>query len=265
MCELSRSLGRNASVWLRSALRFSSRVSGERKKVQAVSQGARWKATLHACLASAAVLSSVDDSVAGELVELGVREADGEYSLRIVALLDAPADYVYRVITDYRHAYRINPAITSIEILPAGHDGVTQVKNHSAHRVGVFTFEIEWAGDIAEAGEGRLEITTIPELSSFESGSALWEIRPEGDRTRVLHESTLKPEFYILPVIGDYLLKKYMEGETLDTFHRIECNARILLESDMRDDSEGLQVLLNEGRDCLERHVYEASQDPGQR
>jgi hypothetical protein len=202
-------------------------------------------------------------SASGELLQLSVTEAGDEYRLRVVAVLDAPEDYVYQVITDYRHAYRINPAITSIEILSAERDGVTRVKNRSAHRLGFFTFEIEWAGDIAEAGEGRVEITTIPELSSFESGSALWEIRPEGDRTWVLHESTLKPKFYILPVIGDYLVKKHMEDETLDTFHRIECNARILLERDMQDDLAGLKVILNENRDCVESHVYEASQESG--
>ncbi|MGD8854209.1 MAG: SRPBCC family protein [Gammaproteobacteria bacterium] len=204
-------------------------------------------------------------SVSGELLQLSVTEAGDEYRLRVVAVLDAPKDYVYQVITDYRHAYRINPAITSIEILPTEHGGVTLVKNRSTHRVGFFTFKIEWAGDIAEAGEGRLEIATIPELSSFESGSALWEIRPEGDRTWVLHESTLKLKFYILPVIGSYLLKRHMEGETLDTFHRIECNARVLLERDMQEDPEGLKVILNENRDCVESRVYEASQEPGQR
>lgn len=42
-------------------------------------------------------------SVVGELKELSVTEADGEYRLRIVSVLDAPADYVYDVITDYSH------------------------------------------------------------------------------------------------------------------------------------------------------------------
>jgi hypothetical protein len=204
-------------------------------------------------------------SASGELLQLSVTEAGDEYRLRVVAVLDAPEDYVYQVITDYRHAYRINPAITSIEILPAEEDGVTRVKNRSAHRVGFFTFEIEWAGDIAEPGEGRVEITTIPELSSFESGSALWKIRPEGDLTWVLHESTLKPNFYILPVIGDYLVRKHMEGEALDTFHRIECHARILAERDMQENPEDLKVILNENRDCVDSRLYEAGQEPGQR
>lgn len=174
-----------------------------------------------------------------------VTAAGDEYRLRVVAVLDAPEDYVYQVITDYRHAYRINPAITSIEMLSTERDGVIRVRNRSEHRVGLFSFEIEWVGDIVETGQGRVEITTVPDLSSFESGSALWEIRPDGDRTRVLYESTLKPKFYILPVIGDYLVKKHVEDETRDTFHRIERHARALLEREMPESLDDLRVVLS--------------------
>jgi hypothetical protein len=217
------------------------------------------KAALRLCLPAAAVVFSAV-SVSSELLELSVTEAEDEYRLRIVAILDAPEDYVYQVITDYRHAYRINPAITSIEILPAERDGVTRVKNRSEHRVGLFSFEVEWAGDVLEAGQRRLDITTIPEISSFESGSALWEIRPQGDRAWVLHESTLKPKFSVVPLIGDYLMKRHMKRETLATFHRIECHARSMLDRDMQEDPQHLKVVLNEKHDCIEGHSFAAAQ-----
>jgi len=174
-----------------------------------------------------------------------VTETRHEYKLRAVAVLDAPHDYVYRVITDYQHADRINPAITSIEILPTERDDVTRVKNCSEHRVGPFTFDIEWVGDILETGHRRVDITTVPELSSFESGSAVWEMRPDGDRTWVRHESTMKPKFSILPLIGDYLVKKRVEEATRDIFHRVERYARTLLERDTDEDLEDRRVVLS--------------------
>jgi hypothetical protein len=61
-------------------------------------------------------------STAAEFEELSVAEANGEYRLRIVALLNAPADYVHNVITDYKHAYRINPSIIEVKILPIVHN-----------------------------------------------------------------------------------------------------------------------------------------------
>lgn len=195
------------------------------------------------------LLSSI--SPANELEELSVTEVDGVYTLRIVAVFDVPADYIYNVITDYKHAYRINPAVTEVEILPSDRDEVIRVRNLSEHWIGPFCFKIDWVGDIVEPGYGHLMINTIPEFSSFESGSAVWELRPQGERTRVLHESSLNPDFFIPPVIGNHLMKKQMEEDTLDTFNRIECYAKVMFDLDMENEPELMNDVLQEGKDCI--------------
>jgi uncharacterized membrane protein len=204
-------------------------------------------------------------SISGELLELAVREKEGEYSLRIVVVMNAPADYVYQVITDYRNAYRINPAITSVKILPAERDDVTRVVSRSTHYVGMFAFEIEWAGDVVERRRQRIDMTTVPKYSSFESGFSLWEISPQGDQTWVLHESTLKPKFFVPPLIGTYLVKKHMNNEALTTFHHIECHARSKLERDMQADPKPLKVVMKKEKDRVDARRYEAGQIPVKR
>ena len=190
-------------------------------------------------------------SSADELVELSVTKTDGVYSLRVFSVLDAPADYVYNVITDYKHAYRINPTITEIEILPSDRDEVVRVRNLSEHWVGPFCFKIDWVGDIVEPRDGHLKVTTIPEFSSFESGSAAWELRPQGDRTWVLHKSSLKPDFFIPSLIGDRIMQKKMKEDTLDTFNRIECYAKVMFDMDMGNEPEHMNSVLEEGKDCI--------------
>jgi hypothetical protein len=190
-------------------------------------------------------------SPADELEELSVTEADGVYSLRVVSVLDAPVEYVYNVITDYKHAYRINPTITEVEILTSDRDEVVRVRNLSEHWIGPFCFKIDWVGDIVEPMDGHLKVITVPEFSSFESGSAIWELRPQGERTWVLHESTLNPKFFIPPVIGDHIMKKQMEEGTVDTINRIECFAKIMFELDMENEPELMNNVLNEGNDCI--------------
>ena len=190
-------------------------------------------------------------SSADELVELSVRKTDGAYSLRIVSVLDAPVDYVYDIITDYKHAYRINPTITEVEILPSERDGVVRVRNLSEHWVGPFCLKIDWVGDIVEPRDGYLKVSTIPELSSFESGSATWELRSQGERTWVLHESSLKPDFFMPPLIGDRIMKKQMKEDTLDTFNRIECYAKVMFDLDMENEPDLMNNVLKEGKDCI--------------
>jgi hypothetical protein len=190
-------------------------------------------------------------SFADEIEELSVTKVDGVYSLRVVSVIDAPADYVYNVIIDYKHAYRINPTITEVDILPSDRDDVVRVLNLSEHWVGPFCFHIDWVGDIVEPRDGYLEVKTIPEFSSFESGSATWELRPQGERTWVLHESSLKPNFFIPPFIGAHIMKKQMEDETLATFKRIECYAKVMFELDMENEPELINNVLEEGKDCI--------------
>jgi len=192
-------------------------------------------------------------SSAAEFEELSVTEANGEYRLRVIAVLDAPADYIHSVITDYKHAYRINPSITEVDILPFdhNHNNVLRVRNLSEQWVGPFCFNITWVGDIRETRAGDIKIKTVPELSSFKSGSAIWEIRPRGERTWVLHESRLKPDFFIPPVIGDTILLNKMRTDTLATFRRIECQATAMLERDMETDTELLNGLSKEERECI--------------
>jgi hypothetical protein len=177
----------------------------------------------------------------------------------IVAVIDAPETFVYQVVTDYKHIYRINPAITSFDVQATDRDGVVRLQHHSKHIVGPFHFSIDWGGDIVETEHGHLKITTIPDISSFDSGSAIWVISPRGDRTWVLHESKLKPKFFIPPVIGDYFVKRHMRETTLATFTRIECHAQIMLARAMEKEPEQLKGEMQKNEDCIQRHEYEAS------
>ncbi len=215
-----------------------------------------WKAVVRASIALAMLLFCTV-SAAGEILELSVSEAHGEYKVRLVALLDAPEQYIYDVITDYAHAYLINPGISSVDILPSDHEGVVRVHHRSKHKLGPFSLEVDWTGDIVETGHGRIQITTVPEFSSFHSGFAQWEIQTHGDRTYVLHESSLRPAFDIFPIIGKYIVKKHIKEQSLTTFSRIEHYAQITLAKDSGRHPDQLEALLHQLEDNIESPGYE--------
>jgi hypothetical protein len=177
-------------------------------------------------------------STADKVKDLSVTDVHGEYYLRIEDELSAPADDVYKVITDYKHAYRINPTIIGVKILPSGHKGVVRLRNLSVQCAGPFCFHIVWTGDIVETGDRDIEVKTIPKLSDFVSGSAIWHIRPYGEHTRVLYESRLKPAFFVPPVIGGIIIKRHIKDETLDTFRRIESQAMNMLHLDKKQQAD---------------------------
>jgi uncharacterized protein YndB with AHSA1/START domain len=211
------------------------------------------KGTLLLCLFSS--YSSI--CVAGELLDLSVAADDGEYAVKIVAVVDAPEDYVYRVVTDYRHIDRINPAVVRVDVQEADGDGVVRVQHHSQHVIGPFCFSFDWTGDIVETQPGRLEITTIPQMSSFSSGSAVWVIKSQGDRTWVYHESKLEPKFFIPPLVGEYFVKGHMKDSILTTFTRIECHARILSAQSGRPAPQQADDLMADSAECKEPLGYQ--------
>lgn len=186
------------------------------------------------CLFPLLIVSRI--SCAGQLESISITEIQGEYETRIVALVDAPVEYVLDVITDYRHIYRINPSIVESELLQVGDDGVTRVRNRIEHCMYVFCFGIEIVEDVELIGDGNLLATIVPELSSFESGNAMWHLRPFGDqRTRIQYRASFKPDFFIPPVIGSFIIKSKLREEFTASFARIECNARIMARNDLNN------------------------------
>lgn len=65
-------------------------------------------------------------STADELEGLSVTVVDGEYSLQVAVVLNAPVDYVHKVITDYKNAYRINPAMNGTKLSPSDTSAMRQ-------------------------------------------------------------------------------------------------------------------------------------------
>jgi len=201
-----------------------------------------WRPVAGACTLTTLVLLCPAAS-AGEILELSVTNHGGEYNLRISALLDAPENYVYKVITDYRHVYRLNPSITSVDVLPSDDGNPVRVQHYSRHRIGPFSYNVAWAGDIVESGHHSLRITTIPGSSSFDSGSALWEVSALDNRSYVLHESSMKPKLFIPPIIGSHIMKQHMRKETLAIFDRIEHLAQALRNKNTEEDTGQLKLV----------------------
>lgn len=190
-------------------------------------------------------------SMAGQLEVFSVSEKDGVYEARIVALLDAPARFVYNVITDYKHIYRINPSIIESEILPSDNGESIRVRNRFEHCIAFFCVEVEMVEDVVETGEGRLVATTIPELSSFTSGTAVWHVHPfENGRTRIHYRVNIEPDFFIPPVIGNLIMKSKLSKEITTSFARIECHARIMAMNEINDRQVLFAMRSQDNKDC---------------
>jgi hypothetical protein len=174
---------------------------------------------------------------AGELADLQISETDGIYRVKMDMLVDAPADQVYRVLTDFRHIYRLNRAITESEMLPSDIPGITRVRTLIEDCILLHCVKISRVEEIREGAPGHLYVTTDPHSSDFKSGNTHWRIESAGKRTRVIYESSMEPDFFLPPVVGRLIMKRGLREGIVESFTNLERIARLDAEGAARSQT----------------------------
>lgn len=164
---------------------------------------------------------------AAEPLSIAVTQQYGVYQVSLETVLDAPPDAIHDILTDYVHIYRLNPAITESEILPAPDESVVRVRTLINDCVLIFCKNIVRVEDIRELGPGELYAQIVPQLSNIKSGAAIWQLQAEGNATRLTYNLTLEPGFFIPPLIGTYFIKNKLREQILTSLAHIERIAQV--------------------------------------
>ena len=175
-------------------------------------------------------------AVADELNHAKVTEDDGVFQLQFTTIIDAPADYVRQVLTDYTHIYRLNASIVESEVLPSKHSDETKVRTKVLACAAVFCREVERVEIVRTLESGDLQADIVPERSEFRSGRAIWKITAMEDRSKLEYQATVEPDFFIPPVVGIAIISNSLKNEVINTFERVERIASINLKRDLASD-----------------------------
>jgi hypothetical protein len=162
-----------------------------------------------------------------DIKELQISENGGIYHIRLVAVIDAPAEYVHRVLTDYVHLHRLHPSIIQDDILASPGNGVVRVRTRMLDCIFIFCVELDRVEDVREVSPYDLHSVVVPSLSNFRSGEADWHIDEMGDRSQVVYEAQMEPDFTIVPIIGPMFIVEKLRDEMVTSLARIECIAKI--------------------------------------
>ena len=190
----------------------------------------RWNAPrVYALIALCLVALQVD---AVEIGELEASEEGGVYQIKLATVIDAPVEYVYRVLTDYVHLHRLHPSIIQSDILPSPGAGIVRVRTRILDCILIFCMDLDRVEDISELPPYHVHATIVPSMCNFRSGKADWRIEDMGGRSRLVYEAQMKPDFTVIPVIGPYLIKRKLRDEMTSSLGKIECIAKIEEELD---------------------------------
>lgn len=171
-----------------------------------------------------------------DIRELEVSESGGVYQIKLATVIDAPAEYVYRVLTDYVHLHRLHPSVIQSDILPSPGAGIVRVRTRILDCILIFCMELDRVEDISELPPYHVHATIVPSMCNFRSGKADWRIEAMGDRSQLIYEAQMKPDFAVIPLIGPYLVSRKLRDEMVSSLGKIECIAKIKEELDWNPD-----------------------------
>ena len=171
-----------------------------------------------------------------KLPEVEILEQSGVYQIKVVALIDAPASSVRHVLMDYVHIYRLNPSIIESEVLKQHDDGSVSVRTKVIGCAAYFCEELERVEKVRLLSSGNLFAEIIPDQSQFKSGQTLWRIKTVDERCEVTYLSSMEPDIFIPPVVGQFLIKKSIREEMQISFENLERISTIMAEREWQDN-----------------------------
>jgi hypothetical protein len=163
---------------------------------------------------------------ASQLVKLEVDQNADIYEIRVEMVVNAPAESIRAILTDYANLDRLNASITSSRIIDSESDEAVRVLTRIENCILFFCKKLQKVEDVIEDEQGRILVNMVPDSSSFRSGHATWEFRGSGNTTHVIHHARLEPDLWIPPWMGTAILKSALRRELVESFETLDCLAR---------------------------------------
>lgn len=173
-------------------------------------------------LAGAVTALGWDRACAAEVQTLNVARQNGTYHVTFDAVVDAPAQKVYGLLSDYAHLDSLSSVIVAITVQPAPQSAAPRVRSVLRSCFFLFCKEVVEVEDVTEANEQTIAASIVPGEGDFQSGSSRWRIRAVGARTQLHYEATRTPSFWVPPVIGPWMIKATMRKHLEASVARLE-------------------------------------------
>jgi len=181
------------------------RMGGERRAVEA----------LQACRPATAQT--------GEIEVQAERIADTE-AVRVVAKLDLTVDsaVVWAVLNDYENMPRFVPDIQATRLLNSG-AGKKRVAIEGMASILFLDFPIKTTIDVTYHPDRSIAIDSVAGNLAI---NAAVQVRDDGSNTRVHYQARIAPDFWLPPLIGDFLIgrqvRRQFEGMVAEMHRRAD-------------------------------------------
>ena len=158
---------------------------------------------------------------AGEVLQSRISYKKGIFEAWLEMQISAPSEKVYFMLTDFNRLSRLSDRITESRLV-SGSSPEYVVEIKSTGCVLFFCKNLQQTQRVIEIGDGHIMVEDIIGKSDFAYADTLWHIRAHEDGTHIAFSTTMKPDFWLPPLLGPWLFKNKLLDETQSMIERIE-------------------------------------------
>jgi len=161
-------------------------------------------------------------------LEVGMIETDlkdGAYRVVFQGVLDAPADAVAAVLTDYARYGELDTRIRSSEVLGRTRAGEVIIRTRVRVCAAFFCRNVERVERVTP-GARSLVAEVVPARSDFRRGLTQTRWSTVRGRTRIDYTAAFEPDFWVPSIAGNRYAVKELRESTLKLFENVENRAR---------------------------------------
>jgi len=169
-----------------------------------------------AAAASTATIDTID-----------VDHEKGVYSLHAETRLDASAEAIRAVLTDYERFGRISSVYKEYGYLEPAPDGTPIIYTRmQGCLLRIFCKSMTRVERLEVNEPGHIRTVTLPEQSDFKRSVSEWFLEEDESGTRMIYRLEMEPDFFVPPLIGPPLLERTLARGGGNAVERIERLAR---------------------------------------
>ena len=185
------------------------------------------------CVVAAAAMAAVlalacPRADAASVETLTTRRDAGHYAVSLRARLDVPVLAAYATFADVANWKRLSPDLRRLEILDQHRDGAMELSTAYEACVLWYCRLLHSMSDVfrtQRADGGDIYLILRPNAGDFRSGEAHWRLRASGSGTELEFTAQVEPAFGVPPIIGPWLMARWLRAEALQTARNVEALA----------------------------------------